>query len=984
MNEYFKPLFGQYYAPRLTKRELNQFEAALDAPTTQFLDTIIKPMAYDPEGRSYLSIDSTMKTEGRPHYVARDLVNGDADWSYFNVFTNALRVALPTDDDFNHPSDRVVMGPFQILTFEYDSKALSFFQHQLSWFRIPTNGKKAMDAPIGQFVRHLRSRYVDFVGLNVTYSGNKSFHYHFAFSTHVLASRVEDATSLRYGFHKAWETLAADMAGFAPLNIPETERPDPAVRFSEHFRRLPGGLRLAGSNQFFGVPEGTPMPQLTMWESVTTRAAPGAKASVFDPANFTLASVPVAQRKGSSAPVSFSRGSDESAYCEEKMRAIYDGETVWPRFEGFVHVRGELRAHFTNSLSDKKPQSYMGEGFRTVMIQGDNPLFLTNDDSGRKMPRLPKPLGEMIALWTEEYRQRFMAPGGRERTDLEQSFAEDAKDRVTAMAAIGQVLDTLITSDIGQPAAHFMSAPEGISKSRSLIANTPRFQKLLEENGLPPLIMFAFGNYDMAKEKAVEFEAAHPAPRFGMSFKPLVVPSFSRLYKETCAKLKVKEITMEVACGLRAKSVNDAIRDHQPEVINEMRRFYRGLHAKMAGKRPVLFTVHDVAHDWIKTTQTRLMFAPSYWNTSLDDNARRMAAREDTKLGLLIHDEVSAENLTLAHRAETVAWVAELADMEHPDNARRKLWPKGGSQTQLFEAFTAYADLNPPPFPLTFEEAVEIRDVKDWDVVETANSQEYGARSDNNPDHVDIYGATAGQLWAIHVRPWATQSAHRTLVLTTERVPTAVVRRIGEPWVITELDTPLIPKNHVEVRASRDVISANIGKLVADIRSEFPGIFAIGNKIAHVFSTKTHASAKGSNAFIGRDLVQAMVAMPPEQYAYFEALNAWTGRTDLIRLRHLDEFNQTAGRNLGFRAPLEGPPPRHVLLINRRLFESLTPLLAFARYEMREVVTRRLQKAAKAHAKNPTTYAAKPGASAKDRLAALRAALPVKAERCST
>ena len=120
MNEYFKPLFGQYYAPRLTKRELNQFEAALDAPTTQFLDAILKPMAYDPEGRTYLSIDSTMKTEGRPHYVARDLVNGDADWSYFNVFTNALRVALPTDDDFNHPSDRVVMGPFQILTFEYD------------------------------------------------------------------------------------------------------------------------------------------------------------------------------------------------------------------------------------------------------------------------------------------------------------------------------------------------------------------------------------------------------------------------------------------------------------------------------------------------------------------------------------------------------------------------------------------------------------------------------------------------------------------------------------------------------------------------------------------------------------------------------------------------------------------------------------------------------------------------------------------------
>lgn len=974
-NQYFHDLFRDYYAPHLTKYELNQFLAAVDAPSSEFLDEIIKPMAYDEVTNTYMSIDSVITNEGRPHYTARDCVNGVAEWCHQAYFNNVLRIAHPNDDDFNHPSDRLVMAPYFILTFEYDSKELAFFQQQLSWFRC---AKKPMDAPIGQFVRHLRANYLDFVGLNVTYSGNKSFHYHFVFSTHLLAARTPTPTSLRHGFIKAWEALRIEMATFPALAIPATISPDPAIKIGEAYRRLPGGMRLVGAGHFFNLPEGTPVPQLTMWESITTRAGPKSATSLFDPANFTLTSIPKAGGKKSSTPVEFIPGSNEIAYCEEQMAAIFNGDPVWPKFAGFFESRGELRAGFTNAPSDKRPQSYMGEAFRTVMIQGSNPYSLTNGDFGTKMPRLPKSLGEMITLWSTEYRQRLMAPGGRQRTQVEQDFADNASDRDAAMTAVGKVLDTLVTKDMAETAAHFVSAPEGISKSRSLIANTPRFLKLLQLKGLPPLIMFAFGNYDMAYEKAAEFDREHPHPRFGFKMKALVLPSFSRLYKETCRTLKVKEITLDQAVNLNAKSVTDAIHQHQPEVIDEMRKFYRGLHAKMEGKLPIIFTVHDVAHDWIKTTQTRLMFAPSFWNPHLDDNAKRMAAREDTKLGLLIHDEVSPENLTVAVRGETLAWIDELSQAKDPSNPRRKLWPKGGAQTRLYDAFTTYATTNPPPFPLTFEEAVSIREIKpeQWDLVTTANSHEYGVRTDNNPDHVDIYGATAGQLWGIHTREWATTSAHRTLVLTTERVPTAIVRRIGQPWVITELDTPAITKDVVEVRAGRDVTSANIGKVVAAIRQEFPGIFAIGNKIAHVFDTKTHASAKGSNAYMGKDLVQAMTAMPPEQYAYYEALNAWCGRDDLIRLRHLDEFNQTAGRNLGFRAPRTGPKPKHILLINRRLFESLTGLLAYARYEMREVVTPHVQRVAKTQAKVVTP--AKPTVSAKDRMAALKAAIQSK------
>ena len=64
-------------------------------------------------------------------------------------------------------------------------------------------------------------------------------------------------------------------------------------------------------------------------------------------------------------------------------------------------------------------------------------------------------------------------------------------------------------------------------------------------------------------------------------------------------------------------------------------------------------------------------------------------------------------------------------------------------------------------------------------------------------------------------------------------------------------------------------------------------------------------------------------------------MNAWTGRSDLVGLRHIDEFNQSADRNLGFRKQGD---VKHVLLVNRRLFELLmggAGVLGRTRYDLR-------------------------------------------------
>ena len=93
----------------------------------------------------------------------------------------------------------------------------------------------------------------------------------------------------------------------------------------------------------------------------------------------------------------------------------------------------------------------------------------------------------------------------------------------------------------------------------------------------------------------------------------------------------------------------------------------------------------------------------------------------------------------------------------------------------------------------------------------------------------------------------------------------------------------------------------------------------------------THAVARGSNDLIGRNVLQTMTFMTPDEYERLQALNAWTGRSDLVSLRHIDEFNQTAGRNLGFR---KQGGVKHVLLVNRRLFGLLLgPALEQSRYD---------------------------------------------------
>src|SRR5260221_6024919 len=95
------------------------------------------------------------------------------------------------------------------------------------------------------------------------------------------------------------------------------------------------------------------------------------------------------------------------------------------------------------------------------------------------------------------------------------------------------------------------------------------------------------------------------------------------------------------------------------------------------------------------------------------------------------------------------------------------------------------------------------------------------------------------------------------------------------------------------------------------------------------FSVTTHMSAKGSNAYIDTDIVAFYNALSPALFAELGALNARFGCSDLVRLFYVDRFDQTAGRNRGYR----GQHGReHRAVFPPRLNGWLAPAMSSASY----------------------------------------------------
>jgi hypothetical protein len=316
------------------------------------------------------------------------------------------------------------------------------------------------------------------------------------------------------------------------------------------------------------------------------------------------------------------------------------------------------------------------------------------------------------------------------------------------------------------------------------------------------------------------------------------------------------------------------------------------------------------------------------------------ALRTDMQLGVAIHDEVAAGDLLDIHRHEVVEWVRDLK-RDYPS------WRRPGETLEKSRDFIEALAVRGKPsgvyhgreLDIDFQTCRVIAEGSDkaWREVVVQDSGEYGDTTERG-ELPSIYTKAVGNRWMVRPRNWWAGVARRVMILTTELVPTVIagclppVKVLGrgrndrQVFRIVELATPLIPRDTVRLWYDRGCTAKGVGEAINRFRSQHGDDFlVISDKAQESSRTMTHAKAKGSNGLIGQDLAQTMLHMGPEEHEMHEVLNAWAGVRTCVKFRHVDAFNQTAGRNLGFRK--RGVDPHHWLILSVSLWSKIDEVL---------------------------------------------------------
>ncbi|WP_221792214.1 hypothetical protein [Aquisediminimonas sediminicola] len=376
------------YIQPLGKKVITQFEKSLKKSGT-ILEKELEKHIYD--GTVYYPVSYGYYTKGRNHNRAAKVAAGTLKMEDNSFFANSLMAVDSTDPTYHYPSKRVFLGPLQIYTFEFDEADLAFFCRQLSWLR--SSGKSKTDSVIGKLYKKC-SKWADFLGITVVWSGNKSFHFHIAFETHSICRQMDKVPdSPRAGLKAHWDLLAKTVYECFGIDPAEYELDD-SLRHPEQYRRLPNGHRRTKDNHLLSIPANTLVPQLPLWEEWRGRVAPNVTELFHRPNLFAepVRKYRVEKRQTNIViPTSGQYTPDEIAHCEDRLREIYPN-CGWPRLNRISFDGGYWKAFFFNSASDNTPSSVMREDYPTIG-------FFGRDSHVIKSTPLEEPLGIMMAEW---------------------------------------------------------------------------------------------------------------------------------------------------------------------------------------------------------------------------------------------------------------------------------------------------------------------------------------------------------------------------------------------------------------------------------------------------------------------------------------------------------------------------------------------------------------------------------------------------------
>ena len=158
------------------------------------------------------------------------------------------------------------------------------------------------------------------------------------------------------------------------LGVPDGIEPDPMLRFPETYRRMPNAYRaVEDDGHILGMPRGTWVRQVTVWEQWRERAASNVTALFFRAEPFheqASDAEPHQRRRSDGAAVTPVRGDltrEQVAFCEEMLRNHFGD---WPKLDRLTHERGRWVARYFNSAQDRNAASMLREDHTNVLLAG--------------------------------------------------------------------------------------------------------------------------------------------------------------------------------------------------------------------------------------------------------------------------------------------------------------------------------------------------------------------------------------------------------------------------------------------------------------------------------------------------------------------------------------------------------------------------------------------------------------------------------------
>jgi hypothetical protein len=867
-------------------------------------------------------------------------------------FTNGLLIPEAYNDPAFQPEAapaptlRATNIGYLVATHEFDCKTREQFEEILGWTR--GEGGEFSRSALCQWDREL-SKFKEYRGYTVVFSGARSLHFHFIFCTEHLIHVPFDATA-EERYQADWQAQSALMHNvhdtywdIALKSLQATvEAPCPSdtkMRSLTQWRRAPWGIRILEKDApILGLTKGTEVPQPVIREKIRARAPKGSTDYAVAP-DFNCSTRSRHHNGKNNKYDSQEMDSSVGQAMLDMVREIClaEWQSEYPKPASIYPQNGEWLINFYNHEGDKKPSTIVHGEYRKLLLAGKHSFsrefYLPDQMTAQELGNhIYMRCGGTLKTKAENFENIVSKHEGKDNSNQApllvqkwvnptiNSFSND----VDFTAPREQLIETYqlrfgkIANQIrifSNP--YIIKSVEGLGKTSAHIKLLP--YEVLDDaiaslDSIQRFGCFAFRSYEQAMQKAAECQnAGHNA---------IVIRSFRSIYESVCAEQGMQPLPTYSFQDCSPTGVMAEIEEQQPEVFEQLETVRKSLwkDASFNAGTTILFMTHALAKTWNYGRMTRIWHHPDFdpWNDKCD------SLRNEFALGKVIFDELEMDEFLFIFPESTYDLIKR--EQRHHENWRNI------RRCERFNIFYNLRSNREIPAGLDFEQFNEFMrvDLSRLDAIEVNyNAIPFG--NDNTP--TGIYRREHGRRFYVGIQEWPFSNINFAY-LTTESLMTEIVESIYDqkytdynPLVRVELDHvpgiyPISVPLYIDKRAAADRKVPKVSELAAEIIASDPNAFVISNGVKDVDRVITFQKAKGQNDLREKNVFVIVNNFAPEQYARLNIIGQWLGIPNIISLYYGDQINQAVGRNRGFR---ESPnrDTRTVIITSNRLYKNV-------------------------------------------------------------